>query len=156
LPASIVAGDLRVFGSRIRTASCSDSPWLKKPKEGAPREGFFERDQYTAVRKHLAPDLQAAVAIAYNYGCRMQSEVLVLERRQLDLEAGTLRLDPGTTKNDEGRIVYLTPELTSLLSAQLERVDALQKRTGRIVPFLFPYLTGKRRQGQRRCDFRKA
>jgi integrase len=35
-------------------------------------------------------------------------------------------------------------------------VEALQKRTGRIVPFLFPYLTGKLRQGQRRCDFRKA
>jgi hypothetical protein len=34
----------------------------------------------------------------------MQSEVLTLERRHLDLEAGTLRLDAGTTKNDEGRL----------------------------------------------------
>jgi hypothetical protein len=41
--------------------------------------------------------------------------VLTLERRHLDLEAGTLRLDPGMTKNAEGRIVYLTPELKALL-----------------------------------------
>ena len=58
-----------------------------------------------------------AVAIAYTYGWRMQSEVLTLERRQLDLEAGTLRLDPGSTKNDEGRVIYLTPEVKALLGA---------------------------------------
>ena len=76
----------------------------EEPKEGPPREGFFERDQYEAVRRLLSADLQAAVAIAYTCGWRMQSEVLTLERRQLDLEAGTLRLEPGTTKNDEGRV----------------------------------------------------
>ncbi len=31
-------------------------------------------------------------------------EILSLERRQLDLKAGTLRLEPGTTKNGEGRV----------------------------------------------------
>ena len=42
----------------------------------------------------------------------------------------------------------------------MRRVDALQKRLGRIIPFLFPYLsTAKRigkRAGDRRRDFRKA
>ncbi len=108
------------------------------------------------MRRHLPVDLQVAAAIAYVYGWRMQSEVLALERRQLDLEVGTLRLDPGTTKNDEGRIVYLTPELRVLLAAQLERVEALQKRTDRIIPYLFPFLTGRQRRGKRRSDFRKA
>ena len=130
-------------------------PVTHKPKEGAPREGFFERDQYTAVRRHLAPDLQVAVAIAYTYGWRMQSEVLMLERRHLDLEAGTLRLDPGMTKNDDGRVVYLTPELKGLLVAQLERIDTVQKRIKRIIRYLFPYLKGKVRLGRRRRDFRK-
>jgi integrase len=131
-------------------------PILHKPKEGAPREGFFEREQYEAVRRRLAPDLQAAVAIAYTFGWRTQSEVLTLERRQLDLEASTLRLEPGSTKNDDGRVVYLTPELKGLLAAQLERVRAVEKATGRIIPYLFPYLSGKRRLGERRRDFRKA
>jgi integrase len=131
-------------------------PLLDKPKEGPAREGFFERDQYEAVRRRLAVDLQVAVTVAYTYGWRMQSEVLMLDRRQLDLEAGTLRLDPGQTKNDEGRVVYLTPELRALLGAQVTRVEALQRRLGRIVPFLFPRLGKGARAGQRRGDFRKA
>jgi integrase len=132
-------------------------PILHKPKDGAPREGFFERDQYEAVRRHLKPDdLQVAAAIAYTFGWRTQSEVLVLELRQLDLEAGTLRLDAGTTKNGDGRLVYLTPELKGLLRAQVERVRAAERKSGRIIPSLFPYRSGPRRIGQRRRDFRKA
>jgi integrase len=73
----------------------------------------------------------------------MQSEVLILERRQVDLDAGTLRLEPGTTKNDEARVVYLTPGLKSLLAAQVERVRALEHRLGRIIPHFFPYLKGR-------------
>jgi hypothetical protein len=36
----------------------------------------------------------------------MPSEVLTLERRQLDVAAGAIRLEPGSTKNDEGRMVF--------------------------------------------------
>ena len=151
--------ELGVLGRMLRLAyeggKLLRMPVMRKLKEAAPRQGFFERDQYLAVRGHLPKDLQVAMAIAHAFGWRMQSEILTLERRQLDLEAGTLRLDAGTTKNDEGRVVYLTPELKSLLTAQLERVDALQRRLGRIVPFLFPYLSGRRRAGERRRDFRK-
>ncbi len=107
------------------------------------------------MSRHLPLDLQVAVALAYTFGWRMQSEVLILELRQLDLEAGMLRLDPGTTKNDEGRLVYLTPELKALLKGQVERVRALMQRTGRIIPYLFPHLTGLH-QGKRYRDFRKA
>jgi integrase len=130
-------------------------PLLDKPKEGPPREGFFERPQYEAVRRRLPEDLQVAVALAYTYGWRMQSEVLNLERRQLDLEAGTLRLDPGATKNDEGRVIYLTPDLKAALGRQVERVEALQRRLGRIIPSLFPHGGKGRRAGAARRDFRK-
>jgi hypothetical protein len=60
--------------------------------------------------------------------------VLTLERRHVDHDAGTIRLDPGMAKNDEGRVVYLTPELRTLLAAQCARVDALQRSLGRIIP----------------------
>ena len=81
--------------------------------------------------------------------------MLPLEQRQLDLEAGTLRLDAGQTKNDDGRLVYLTPELKALPAAQVARVHALSKRLGRIIPVLFPRLTGTQ-AGARIMDFRKA
>ena len=103
----------------------------------------MNRSKYEAVRRRLPGDLQVAVAIAYTFGWRMCSEILTLQRRHVDLKAGTLRLDPGTTKNGEGRVVYLTPELKSLLAAQLERVDRLARTSGRIVPWLFPHLRGR-------------
>jgi integrase len=95
------------------------------------------------------------IDIEYTFGWRNQREVLTLEKRHLDLTAGTLRLDPGTTKNDDGRVVYLTPELQQALAEQLARVQALERQLGRIIPFLFPHLMG-RLAGTRRKDFRKA
>ena len=118
-------------------------PVLKKLKEAGARQGFFEPEQYQAVRGHLAADLQVITDIAYTYGWRMQNEVLVLERRQLDLTERTLRLDPGTIKNNEGRVIYLTPALAEALAAQVKRVEQLSRKLGRIIPFLFPHLAGR-------------
>jgi len=116
-------------------------PLFDKLAEAAPRAGFFERDQYQAVLQRLPEDLQCACAIMHTYGWR-KMEVLDLQRRQLDLAAGTVTLDPGTTKNDEGRTVYVTPELKALLTTQVARVKGLEKRLGKIIPWLFPHLSG--------------
>ena len=145
--------ELAVFGRTCKIAYEGSKlfrlPVLRKLKEAGPRQGFFERDQFMAVRRHLPADLQVAVSTAHAFGWRMQSEVLTLERRQLDLKAGTLRLEPGTTKNDDGRVVYLTSDLAALLEAQLDRIRALERRLGRIVPFLFPHLARGKRIGRR-------
>ena len=53
-------------------------PVLHMLKEAEPRKGFFEPTQFDAVRRHLRPDLQVAVTIAYTFGWRTQSEVLTL------------------------------------------------------------------------------
>ncbi len=128
---------------------------IHKPKPAKPREGFFERSQFEAVKRQLRPDLQVAVSIAYAFGWRMQSEVLSLQRRQVDLNACTLLLEPGTTKNDDGRVVYLTPELVELLRAQDEHVRVLEITPGKKSPHIFPYLDGEH-QGERIQVFRKA
>ena len=49
--------------------------------------------------------MKLAVTLAHTYGWRMQRGVTVA-LAQIDLEASTLRLNPGTTKNDEGRQVH--------------------------------------------------
>jgi integrase len=94
--------ELAVLGRMLRLAyehgTLLRLPILRKLKEAAPREGFFEPGAYQAVRRRLAEDLQVAVTVAYTYGWRMRSEVRALARRQVDLEAGTLRLEPGSTK----------------------------------------------------------
>src|SRR5262249_49937939 len=60
------------------------------------------------------------------------------------------------TKNDDGRVIYLTPDLKGLLTVQLKRVEALQSRLGRIIPSLFPHGGKGSRAGEPRGDFRKA
>src|SRR6266851_5024233 len=132
-------------------------PIIHLPREANPRSGFFERDVFEAIRRHLPLDLQVAVTISYSYGWRTQSEVLTLMLSQVDLAAGTLRLEPGTTKNDEGRLVYLTPELKALLQGQVDRVHALGREMNRVIGCLFPNLgTAHAPQGSRRKDFRAA
>jgi len=120
-------------------------PLFDKLEEADPRSGFFEDDQFQAVAKRLPEDLKAACSVYHVYGWRKQ-EVLSRQRHHVDLAAGTLRLDPGETKNGEGRTIFLTPEVKALLAAQVERVKALEKRVGRIIPWLFPHLTGAKTQ----------
>ena len=107
-----------------------------------------------------------AVDLAYTYGWRVRDEVLTLERRQIDLDAGTIRLEPGTTKNADGRLVYLTPALATAVAEELGRARALERTLGRIVPWVCAHATdgplnpktGQRRYaaGDRVRDFRRA
>lgn len=53
------------------------------------------------------------------------------------LKAGEVRLDPGTTKNLEGRVFYLTPELKKLLADQREAANRIQQAKERIVQHVF-------------------
>ena len=73
-------------------------PIIHKLKEGAPRQGFFEREQFETVRRHLPPDLQVAVTIAYTFGWRMQSEVLTLSCDSIILRRGHFALNRGRPK----------------------------------------------------------
>ena len=80
------------------------APVIEKLAESAPRAGFVDRAEFDTISKHMSVDLQAAALIAFTFGWRKE-EVCSRQLRQLDLEVGTLRLDPGETKNGEGRTV---------------------------------------------------
>jgi len=154
--------ELALLGKALRLAQ-ERGQMLRVPRihllqESAPRSGFFEPSDFERVRKHLAerPDLQVALTIAYTYGWRTQSEVLPLSLTQVDLATGTLRLEPGTTKNGDGRVAYLTPELHRMLAEQIERVKAFSRTLNRVVPYLFPNPRKGPFQGACLRDFRKA
>ncbi|MBX3306499.1 MAG: site-specific integrase, partial [Nitrospira sp.] len=103
------------------------------------RTGFFERSDFEAVRSHLPEAFRGVVTVAYLTGWRMPSEVLPLRWKQVDFTAGTIRLEPGTTKNDEGRVFpfALLPELAQLLQKQWERAITLEVETGQAIPSVF-------------------
>jgi len=44
--------------------------------------------------------------------------------------------EPGTTKNKDGRLVYMSPELLEMVRTQEERVRALERELGRPIPWL--------------------
>ena len=73
--------------------------------------------------------------------CRVDAPGIFSEQRQqwrqVDLKAGEVRLDPGTTKNLEGRVFYLTSEMKELLKAQRKVADRIQRRKGMIVQHVF-------------------
>ena len=54
--------------------------------------------------------------------------MLSLQWRQVDLRVGEVRLDPGTTKNRERRVFYLTPGLNQLLKEQRTSADEIQRQ----------------------------
>jgi len=103
------------------------------------RTGFFEEPDFHALLEKLNPWVQPPVQFAYLTGWRLRSEVLTLQWNQVNFEAGEVRLEPGTTKNGEGRTFpfAVVPELEQLLRMQRERTDALQKETGKIIPWVF-------------------
>lgn len=79
----------------------------------------------------------------------MQAEILTLGLSQIDLSAGTLRINPGGSKTGEGRVVYPSYEVSMMLEEQLERVRILSRKLGRVIPYLFPHLPNGRLKGER-------
>jgi len=82
-------------------------PHFPHLKETNVRQGFVTAEQYARLVAHC-PDLwlRAMLETAYNYGWRV-SELLNLRVGQVDLVSRTIRLEPGTTKNREGREVTI-------------------------------------------------
>jgi integrase len=123
-------------------------PHIPMLREENTRTGFFEREAFDTVCGRIAEHLPGAMTTAYITGWRIHSEILTRQKPHLDLVHG--RLEPGETKNGEGRMFPLTPELRAVLEAQLERTRALERETGRIIPWLF------HRDGKPIKSFRRA
>ena len=95
------------------------APTFPKLGEPPPRAGFFEHREYRALRAELPQPLKAVLTFGYYSGCR-KGEILSLGCNQVDLFARLVRLEPGTTKNDEGRSLPLWGELLETVRMQLE------------------------------------
>jgi integrase len=90
------------------------------------------------VRAALPEPLRGLVTFAYFTGWRIPSEVLLLTWPQVDRTAKTIRLEPGTTKNADGRMLPYgdLPELVEVIDAQWTVHEQLKTRSV-ICPFVF-------------------
>src|SRR5881394_2056790 len=108
------------------------------------RRGFFEPAQAASVQRHLPPHMRGIAEFAFVTGWRTPSEILPLEWRQVDMKAGEVRLDAGTTKNGEGRVFPLTSELRRILVGQQDVANTVARETGTIVRHVFCYTKGQK------------
>ena len=89
--------------------------YLPRLEEKNVRKGFFEDDQYRRLLDELPEYLQPILSFAYYTRCR-RGEILQLQWQQVDLDHAVVRLEAGTTKNDEPRILPLVSDLVTALS----------------------------------------
>ena len=138
----------RIFNLAIEGGRIASAPKIRMLAEAPPRSGFFEPEQYEAVLRRLPLDLRPVIGFAYVTGWRVNSEILPLEWRQVDFKAGEIRLDPGSTKNDDGRVFPMTNALRALLEAQHAEHLRL-KQAGKVIPWVFFRMIARGRGGEK-------
>ena len=138
----------RMFNLAMQSGKLMTRPYIPLLKESNVRKGFFEREQLRRITSHLPLYMRGIAEFAFVTGWRTPSEILPLEWRQVDLKAGEVRLDPGTTKNGEGRVFPVTRELRHVLERQEAIADTLKRDRGLITRYVFCFTIGKK-AGQR-------
>jgi integrase len=133
----------RIFTLAMQAGKILHRPHVPLLTERNIRTGFFEVEQFLAVRAHLPAELRPVVTFAYLTGWRIASEIQPLEWRHVDFNAGEVRLDAGTTKNDDGRVFVMTDDLRALLRERQQEAARLK----RIVPWVFFRLVSQGRGG---------
>ena len=120
-------------------------PHFPMLEENNVRIGFLEHEAYTRLRDALPAEVRLLFIVAYHVGCR-RGELLKISWSQVDLAAKRIRLEPGTTKNKEGRTLPIYGEMVELLQLEKQIRDA----TAPDCPFVF------QRRGKPVRNFRKA
>jgi integrase len=92
------------LGWRHTPRKVANVPYIPLLNEDNVRKGFFEHEQFLALRRALPDYMRPVLTFAYYTGCR-RGEILSLLWEQVDLAERIVRLEAGTTKNDEARIL---------------------------------------------------
>ena len=128
----------RAFNLAVQSGWLPGAPHIPSLQVDNVREGFLTARDVEAVVAEIREPLRPVVRFAYLTGWR-KGEILSLTWGQVDFEAGVARLEPGRTKNREGRTFPFKalPDLQVLLEQQRERTRAIEKRRGQIIPHVF-------------------
>jgi integrase len=92
--------------------------------------------QVEAVCRRLRDEVADGVRYAFQTGWR-RGEVFSLMWSQVDWNGGFVRLEPGMTKNGEGRAFPITPALRAILERRHEYTRRCERAQARIIPLVF-------------------
>jgi len=114
------------LGARQTPAKVSrdNMPYIPMLAENNVRQGFFEHDQFLALRDALPEHLRGFVTFGYKTGCRY-GEIQGLEWHAVNRKEGLVRLEGSETKNKEPRWIPLDHELQEIVGEQfrMRRLD---------------------------------
>jgi integrase len=102
------------LAARCTPPKVAQVPYIPMLKENNVRKGFLEYEDFVALRDALPYYLKPILTLGYFTGWRRR-EILDLKWNQVNLREGIVRLEPGETKNDDGRTLYLEPELLEMM-----------------------------------------
>jgi integrase len=128
----------RAFSLAVQAGKASHRPYIPSVKVDNARKGFFEPADFAAIVAKLPPALRPYVRFLHLTGWR-SGEARSLAWANVNFDTGVVRLEPGTTKNREGRefpFAALQP-LADLLKQQRDDTRELERKTGRIIAHVF-------------------
>jgi integrase len=131
----------RLFSQAIEDGLLRQKPNVPRLPENNTRVGFFEREEYDRLLEALRviPRLRDLVIVLYETGWR-KGEIIgkrskdqwvrsPLRWRHVDFDRREIRLDPHTTKKNDGRIGAFTEDLEAALKRRWEaRNERLRKQ----------------------------
>ncbi len=128
----------RAFNLAIRANKATHRPYIPGIAVDNARKGFFEPAEFDAVEKKLPESLRLFVRFLYLTGWRA-GEARGLTWAGVDFAASVVRLEPGVTKNREGREFPFAafPALAELLREQRERTSVVERKQSRIIAPVF-------------------
>lgn len=109
----------RMYKLAMKARKIAIAPYIEMLKERNVRTGFVKDKEYEALAQATAevgPWLRAMFEVAHTYGWR-KGELLGMRVRQIDLIERSISLNPGETKNEQGRQVEMTARVYELLAS---------------------------------------
>ncbi|HYM81660.1 MAG TPA: tyrosine-type recombinase/integrase [Candidatus Limnocylindria bacterium] len=102
------------------------------------RTEHFTDAELSAVLECLPPPVRAVVRFGAATGWRLM-ECLTLRWGAVDFTTGTIRLEPGQTKNGKGRVFPFSrfPVLAALLEEQRQERWRIERKRGIDVAYVF-------------------
>lgn len=98
-------------------------PYVPHLQENNAREGYFEQDEYQALKAAVPDYFRPVVIMAYHTGMRKR-ELLGLKWDQVDLKGRKITLSSRDTKNSESRMIFMEGELSEAIRFQKAIRDA--------------------------------
>jgi integrase len=109
------------LGVKNGALKLSDVPYFPMLRERNVRKGFLKDEQYLDLARETGKIglwLRVLFECGVSYGWRV-SELRGLRVSQVDMTERTISLDPGSTKNEDGRTVLMTRKVYGLIGPLL-------------------------------------